>query len=216
MVVDSAFLEACKAWDVRATSRSPFGFKKISISPGSSVTVRCLDSVFITRLMHYIDKRGVICPEEGCSLCSRGDRLATRHFINVLDKEANEVKVLEFSPAVRVSIKEVVEWLSTQTEIKLPSLDIRNYDLKITKMKVTEGNPWVVKYAGNDTVNTDVYTLYDLEKLLIPVTAAETYTIQEAAPVGASRPISDFSEPPKPVIPSIKEVENPLAKESIL
>jgi len=218
MAEPNAFLDVCNAWKRTENEQSTFGYVKLRIGADQRVQVRFLDAAPVKRFLHYLNNKPIICPEHECLYCSRGDNAAPKFFINVVDRQDDRVKVLEFSLALRDQIIELVESLVTSPEKEAVS-DPRQYDIVLSRTgKGQKDTRWGAAQLANVPFTSGNYQPYELDKFLTPMDPELMVQKQNErpVPVESSKPIVDFSEAPKAVVPSISDkVVNPLGDASV-
>lgn len=214
----SPFLEHHNKWSAKHDSGGSFGLPILKIKQGT-MQVRALDDEPISRVLHFnsIGKRPVICPEDGCLFCARGDESTTQHFVNVVDRSDNKVKVLVYSAAVAREISDLIQSIAEKSE--KPELnDPKNYDMRIIREGDTRKTTryTIIAVEGVDFA-PDAYTRFDIKSKLKPMNVDEQKKNQGTRDVPsanvAGRGLEDFSgEPPSQVV-KVPEVKTVIAEE---
>lgn len=217
----NAFLEHHKKWATK-TQKSSYGFPILKAKVGE-IQFRVLDDKPTTYYVHFesMGKTPVICPEDGCKFCVRGDKRSVVHYINVVDREDNSVKVLTYSPAVSEEIATLIAEVSEttgSTEENHP----KNYDIRLIREGTTRQDTRYTAVKVDDVSFTpSKYTPFDLKKHLVPMSPDKMDSKSKGTNsygFGSKTPVKDYSaarEEYKPQMPEVKTVIDEDDKEVI-
>lgn len=154
---------------------------KIYLVAGKKLKVRVLDKAPVRAFLHFgsMGRRPVVCPQEGCPLCLRGENIATMWYINVLDREDDKVKVLEFKDQVREKIEKLMRELQKTAKSSF-DVDPRYFDLVLLRTGNTQNDTRyeAAKDGESDKgLPDDMYNQrHDIGKVVRPMSVSEMRT----------------------------------------
>ncbi|KKL89331.1 hypothetical protein LCGC14_1915800 [marine sediment metagenome] len=212
------FLEYADKW---AATRSSFGAPMLKFREGAT-QFRSLDSKPTSRRVHFssIGNQQPICPGEGCAFCERKDEITVQHYMSVVDRRDDKVKVLIFSPAALEEIADLIRKVSEKlgsTELNSP----KNYDISMNRVgKDRYATRFIATQVPNTTLDASKYTAVDLNKILRPMPAEETqkYKGEKApapttsSPTTTARKPKDARQPVSSSVPTV-DMKNAIAED---
>lgn len=214
--MSNAFLEEVDKWKAKHPKESAFGFPTLRLQVGT-VQFRVIDEKPTIKFIHYgsVGSRRIICPEDGCLFCGRGDSRSEQHFLNVVDRADDQVKVLMYSAAASEEITELIKAVAEENaKNKVPASENhpRNYDIRVTREGTgkTDTRYTAAQVQGVEFV-AEKYTPIDLSDKLKSMPIEEMGKLQgmkEEAPA-SGRKVREFDgQPPEqaPPQPQIKTV----------
>ena len=210
--MSNEFLEHHDSWKAKH-GQSDYGFPMLKISVGT-IQFRVLDAVPTSRILHYksVGNKPVMCPEDGCLFCARGDEATTQHYLNIVDRSDDKVKVLTYSKAASDAIAECIrEVAKSATDSKLNHP--RNYDIELVRTGTGKKDTRYKAVAIKRDFSPEAYTPFDLKSKLVPMPVEEQKKNQgrrDAPPASvANRPARRWEGTPptqSTVTPEVKTV----------
>lgn len=173
------------AWSQNTAGRPPFPLLKLK---AGTYRLRILDPRPVKREIHFdaVTNTAAICPgaERGCPLCARRDKVQLRHYVNVLDRQDQGVKVLRYSSAVADRLAEVIAVEG----------DPRLYDLQITRagQGLSDTTYAVAKVGESGPLTSGPHKTFDLEALLTPLPVETMRTQLQQQVATTNRKLKDF------------------------
>lgn len=219
----SPFLEHHNAWASEHSSNGNFGVPILRVKPGT-IQFRVLDDVPTSRMVHYksVGTRPVICPESECLFCARGDEKTTQHYLNVVDRADNKVKVLVYSQAASEEISSLVQRVAEKSGTTTHN-DPKYYDISLTRTGADRQSTRYKAVAIGKEFSPESYTRVNLNEKLAPMTVEEQKTKTKTNQDDLSTKISErglrswAGPPPSSVVktPEVKTVIKDDDKEEI-
>ncbi len=168
----NAFLEHHESWKAQHSENS-FGFTMLKASVGI-IQFRVLDQTPTSRILHFksVGNRPVICPGEGCIFCDRGDEKTTQHYLNVVDRADDKVKVLVYSAAASNEIARLIQEIaksSNSAEFNHPT----KYDIRLERTGTGKKDTRYDATATKKAFSPDAYTVFDINSKLVPMSVEE-------------------------------------------
>lgn len=178
-------------------------FPLLKLKSGGAYQVRIIDPKPVHRFVHFesLPKKAVICSDDGCFFCSRGDKRTIRHYVNVLDRADGKLKVLSFSNALLEPLREKM------AEKKAGDPD--GYDIIIKRFGEQKETRYSVEILAPSPAELNGTQPYKLEELLTPMGNDEIVAIikggivkpkaQSAADLGLTSPAVSLGEDDTPI-----------------
>jgi len=208
------FLEYADTW--AAQRISSFGALILKVKEGR-IQFRVLDNKPVKRRVHFqsVGNMQIICPEENCVFCARKDQVTVQHYMNVVDRKDDKVKVLIFSEAVLDAIADMVRIVSEGSDDKETNHP-RRYDVSVVRTGTTrQTTRYKATQIPDVPFESGKYTPYDLNKIhgLVPMPSQEMLKYQGEKPTAiATRKPKDAHKPVSSVVPSV-DMENMLGED---
>ena len=171
-------------------ARSYFAFPTARLVAGQPKQLRILDNVPVKKQLHYKSIKGqaVVCPEDGCLFCARGDKTDSRSFVNVFERDTNTVKALVFTPRLMTDFRTFLQNQATKSAASHP----KEYDIVITRVEKDEKTYYSI--ARQDKEKPVVSDLYDFNVLLKPMKPSEQMTRQDTRDFTSATKVKDFND----------------------
>ena len=173
----NAFLEHHESWKAQHSENS-YGFTMLKV-PVGTIQFRVLDQTPTSRILHFnsVGNRPVICPGEGCVFCDRGDERSTQHYLNIVDRADDKVKVLVYSAAAADEFARLIQLIaksSNSAKFNHPT----KYDIRLVRTGTGRKNTRYDATAIKKDFSPDAYTVFDLNSKLVPMSVEEQKTKQ--------------------------------------
>jgi len=101
------------------------GSDYIKLTAGSVVTFHILTRDPDKKVIHWQNKKKIVCPGKECDLCGNGDKPKARWTADVWDRKDQAIKKLEFGSMIAGQFKSIAEMLSEASQ------DIHQVDIRI-------------------------------------------------------------------------------------
>lgn len=100
------------------------GSDYVKLVAGSVVTFHILSQTPDKKVIHWVDKKKVVCEGKGCEKCLNGDKPKQRWTCDVWDRKDQKVKKLEFGSMIASQFKAIAEMLA-ESQQTIHDIDIR-------------------------------------------------------------------------------------------
>lgn len=100
------------------------GGEYVKLTAGTVVTIHILSRTPKKELVHWVDKKKMVCSGQNCAVCSTGDKPKQRWTAEVWDRKDMQVKKLEFGAMIAGQLKSIAEMLKESNQ-DIHAVDIR-------------------------------------------------------------------------------------------
>lgn len=100
------------------------GSDYIKLTAGSVATFHILSQTPDKKIIHWADKKKVLCTGKDCDSCANGDKPKQRWTCDVWDRKDLKVKKLEFGSMIASQLKSIAEMLA-ESQQNIHQVDIR-------------------------------------------------------------------------------------------
>lgn len=180
------YLDALKKWQPEEGDGSGVPF--LSLKEGS-YKLRFLDEEPVCRNVHFesLGKKPVICPENGCLFCMRGDAKTFCIYSNVVDRSDNKVKVMRYTKGLANELSQLLAVAG----------DPRYYDIHVTRTGKGKSDTRYAVAQDGPKEGTLKVNKFDLNEVLKPMSVEDQSKHVTITAPGSSNPTSkakDFQE----------------------
>lgn len=96
----------------------------IKLTAGSVVTFHILSQTPDKKVIHWVQKKKILCEGKICELCANGDKPKQRWTCDVWDRKDLKIKKLEFGSMIAGQLKSIAEMLG-ENQQTIHQVDIR-------------------------------------------------------------------------------------------
>lgn len=222
--MSNAFLDHHNSWKANHDQGGGYGFPMLKVKVGI-MQFRVLDEKPVSRVFHYRNNGGrpVICSEDECLFCLRGYKPTTQHFLNIVDRSDDKVKVLAYSAAAATAIADLIEEVAkSEDPARSKNSHPTKYDIELTRTGTTREDTRYKAVSVEKKFSPDAYTPHEIVSKLTPLTVEEQKKLfgSDDSPTDSlsSRGTETFKgEPPSAVVvtPKVETVIKDDDKETI-
>lgn len=127
----------------------------IKLKAGEVVTFHILSETPDKKIVHWVNKKKVVCSGAGCQACIDGDKPKQRWTADVWDRKDQKIKKLEFGAAIASQFKSIAEMLAENAQ------DIHQVDIRIkTSGSALETEYSVLHVPKSGSIPADVTEKY--------------------------------------------------------